>query len=156
FSGIMLLILGVFLLFPFFGSFMNGMSGPYNRFSFAIPLFIAFASGQFLEERDKLQLKDLRLVKYILIGFTFIYGIAAIAQDKYLFYIIPLVFGWLIWFILMYEKKKKVKKKMRNKVSIILVALIMLNLATNATNLYYSYGNDSISETIELNTSLDR
>lgn len=156
FSSIMLLILGVFLLFPFFGSFMNGMSGPYNRFSFAIPLFLSFASGQFLEERNKLQLKDLRLVKYILIGFTFIYGIAAIAQDKYLFYIIPLVLGWLIWSILMCEKEKKIKKKMRNKVSIILVTLVMLNLVTNATSLYYSYGNDSISETIELNTSLDR
>ncbi len=156
FSGIMLLILGVFLFFPFFGSFMNGMSGPYNRFSFAIPLFLSFASGQFLEERDKLQVKDLQLVKYILIGFTFIYGIAAIAQNKYLFYILPLALGWLIWFILMYEKEKRIKKKMVNKVPIILVALVMLNMATNATNLYYSYGNDSISETIELNTSLDR
>lgn len=156
FSGIMLLILGVFLLFPFFGSLMNGMSGPYNRFSFSIPLFLSFASGQFLEERDKLQVKDLRLVKYILIGFTFIYGIAAIAQNKYLFYILPLALGWLIWFILMYEKEKRIKNKMVNKVSIILVALVMLNMASNATNLYYSYGNDSISETIELNTSLDR
>ncbi|WP_017472874.1 YfhO family protein [Amphibacillus jilinensis] len=154
FSGIMLLILGVFLLFPFFGSFMNGMSGPYNRFSFAIPLFLSFASGQFLEERDKLQVKDLRVVKYILIGFTFIYGIAAIAQHMYLYYVIPLVLGWLIWFILMYEKE--IKKKMVNKISIVLLALVMLSMATNATNLYYSYGNDSISKTIELNTSLER
>lgn len=154
FSGIMLLILGVFLLFPFFGSFMNGMSGPYNRFSFAIPLFIAFASGQFLEERDKLQVKDLRLVKYILISFTFIYGVAAIAQNMYLYYVIPLVLGWLIWFILMYERE--IKKKMVNKISIVLLALVMLSMATNATNLYYSYGNDSKSETIELNTSLER
>src|SRR5699024_11469153 len=106
FSGIMLLMLGVFLLFPFFGSFMNGMSGPYNRFSFAIPLFIAFASGQFLEERDKLQVKDLRVVGYILIGFTFIYGRAAIVQNMYLHYAFLIISGWFIWFILIYEKVK--------------------------------------------------
>src|SRR5690625_2413710 len=37
FSGIMLLILAVFFFFFFFVLFINGMSGPYNRFIFAIP-----------------------------------------------------------------------------------------------------------------------
>lgn len=156
FSSLMLLILGIFLLFPFFGSFMNGMAGPYNRFSFAIPLFIAFASGQLLEERDKLQVKDLRIVGYILIGFTFIYGTAAITQNMYLYYAFPVISGWFIWFILMYEKVKKVKKKRANKISVILMGLVMLNLMTNATNLYYPYGNNSISRMVELNTSVDR
>ncbi|WP_082238337.1 YfhO family protein [Salinicoccus sp. YB14-2] len=153
FSSLMLLILGVFLLFPFFGSFMNGMAGPYNRFSFAIPLFIAFASGQFLEERNKLQVKDLRIVGYILIGFTFIYGKAAIAENMYLYYASPVISGWAIWFILMYEK---VKKKRAKKISIIIVGLVILNLMTNATNFYYPYGNNSISKMVELNTSADR
>lgn len=153
FSSLMLLILGVFLLFPFFGSFMNGMAGPYNRFSFAIPLFIAFASGQLLEERDKLQVKDLRIVGYILIGFTFIYGKAAIAENMYLYYAFPVISGWFIWFILMYEK---VKKKRANKISVIIVGLVILNLMTNATNFYYPYGNNSISRMVELNTSADR
>lgn len=156
FSGLMLLILGIFLLFPFFGSFMNGMSGPYNRFSFAIPLFIALASGKLLEERDKLQVKDLRIVKYILIGFTIFYGTAAIMENMYLYYAFPIISGWLIWFILMYEKKKKIKNKSANKISVILIGLVMLNLVTNATNLYYPYGNNSISKMVELNTSADR
>lgn len=156
FSGIMLLILGTFLLFPFFGSIMNGMSGPYNRFSFAIPLFLSFASGQLLEERDKLQVSDLRLVKYMLLGFTLIYGIAAITQNKYLYYIFPLAIGWLIWFVLMYEKEQRINPKMVNKVPMIVVALVVVNMASNATSLYYPYGNNAISKTIELNTSMDR
>ena len=155
FSGIMLLILGIFLLFPFFGSFMNGMSGPYNRFSFSIPLFLAFVSGQLLEERNKLQIKELRLVKYILIFFSLIYGLAAIAQNMYIYYIIPIALGWIIWYTLVYEFKN-IKKEIKNKISVVLIALVILNMATNAMNLYYSYGNDTISHTIKLNTSMSR
>lgn len=156
FSGTMLLILGVFLLFPFFGSFMNGMSGPYNRFSFAIPLFLAFASGQFLEERSKLQGKEFRLIKRFLIVFTIIYGIVAFVQNMYLYYLIPIALGWIIWFLLVYESERNMKKELVNKISVILVSLVIVNMATNAMNLYYSYGGDSISDTVKLNTSMNR
>src|SRR5699024_11834375 len=79
----------------------------------------------------------------MLIGFTFIYGKAAIEQNMYLYYAFPIISGWFIWFILIYEK---VKKKRANKISVILMGLVMLNLMTNATNLYYPYGNNSISK----------
>lgn len=155
-SGTMLLILGLFLMFPFFGSFMNGMSGPYNRFSFAIPLFLSFASGQFLEERNTLQAKELQLIKYGLIVFSLIYAISAFIQNIYLYYMIPMALGWLMWSLLAYESKKDLRSETSNWVSVALVSLVLLNTATNAMNLYFSYGRNSIADTIELNTSMDR
>lgn len=156
FCGIILLILGVFLLFPFFGSFMNGMSGPYNRFSFSIPLFLSFASGQFLEERNKLQKKELRLIKYTLIVFSIFYGVVAFLKSMYLYYFIPIALGWIIWFVLVYESEKKYEKVLSNKISVILVLIVVVNMTTNAMSLYYPYGRNSISDTVELNTSMTR
>lgn len=156
FSGVMLLILGIFLLIPFFGSFMNGMSGPYNRFSFAIPLFVAFASGQFLEERSKLQKQDLHLLKHLLVGFSIIYTVAAIARSMFLFYLSPIIFGWLIWWVLNYELKRSLSKQRTSQFSLLLGVIVLVNMATSAMNLYYPYGDNAIDDTVKLNTSLDQ
>lgn len=156
FSATMILVLGVFLLFPFLGSFMNGLSGPYNRFSFAIPLFLSLASGQFLEERNKLKVKGLGLLKRILIAFTFFYVTIAIMRNMYVFYISPIIFGWIIWYILVYEIGKDINKEKTNKISVLLVVIVLVNMATNAMNLYYPYGANSISNSVELNTSISR
>ncbi|GAB2318694.1 YfhO family protein [Alkalibacterium sp. s-m-22] len=155
-SGTMLLILGLFLMFPFFGSFMNGMSGPYNRFSFAIPFFLSFASGQFLEERNTLQVKELQLIKYGLIVFSLIYAISAFTHNMYIYYVIPMALGWLMWFLLAYESKTDLKAETINWISVALVSLVLLNMTTNAMSLYFPYGRHSIADTIELNTSMDR
>ncbi|GGG34445.1 hypothetical protein GCM10007425_31430 [Lysinibacillus alkalisoli] len=149
FAAIISLLLGVFLLIPFFGSFMNGMSGPYNRFSFVIPFFIAIGSGQLLDARKK----DLKIAKYLLIIFTLIYLIAAILENMYTFYLTPIIIGWAMWLLFSYEIKFSL---FSNKISTIFIVLVMINMATNAMNLYYSYGNNSISDTVELNTSISK
>ena len=92
----------------------------------------SYISGQLLEVRNKLRIKT---------------------QNMYVHYI-TIAVGWIIWYILVYELEKNIKKEMINKILVVLVALVILNMATNAMNLYYSYGNNRISETIELNTSM--
>lgn len=156
FSGPILLILGIFLLFPFLGSFMNGFSGPLNRFSFALPFFLSLASGRLLEERDKLAKRDLAVAKYVLIFFTLMYGIAVIVEGMYLYYILPITWGWLIWYLLQYEIKNEVNRQMHNRISVALVGIVLLNMATNAMSFYYPYGNNSISNSIELGTSIEK
>lgn len=152
-AGVMLLILGIFTLFPLFASFMNGMSGPYNRFSFAIPLFLALASSQFLDKRQELQLKHFTYMFYLLVLFTLLYAKVALLEEKYSYYLLPIALGWLMWGILLYECKKQVTKKY---VPLLLTLLVVLNMATNTRAFYYDYGRNMISSTVELHTAIEQ
>lgn len=151
-SGFMVAILTVMLLFPFFGSFMNGMSGPYNRFSFAVPFFFALASGQLLDYRNCLEDRDIQVAKYLLVGTTIFYTIAAVIRSQVLYYLIPLVIGWAIWFLLKRERSSRPVN--RHHISLAMIGLVLVNMAANALAYYHSYGRNAIAGAVELGTSI--
>lgn len=142
---IALLILGILLLTPFFGSIMNGFSGPYNRFTFAFPFYFALASGIFLEKRYQLVEKDLKLMRNFLIFFSIFYLFPMFVLQTYLLYILPMVIGWIIWALLKYENNSIGTIEWMSNA---LIGLVILNLGTNAFMFYHPQGKDAIGDTM--------
>jgi len=141
-----ILILGTLLLTPFFGSMMNGFSGPYNRFTFAFPFYFALASGHFLEKRHQLITKDLKLVRNFLIFFSIFYLIPMFVLQKYVMFILPMVIGWCIWVLLKYENRGSLNTQWMSK---ILIGLVFLNVASNAFIFYHPRGKNAIGDTMK-------
>lgn len=151
-TRVMLTILGVFLLFPFFGSMMNGFSGPYNRFSFAIAFFLAVASGRAMDHIHLFTEKDIKRLSWILIFFTLLYTISAILYDNYLYYLLPIIIGWGMWYVLWQHQNQIHPTKRYN----LLLALVVVNVIGNAWNYYLPHGDNSISTTHAYNTSITK
>lgn len=151
-SAYMLAILTVMLLFPLFGSFMNGMSGPYNRFSFSAPFFLALASGNLFENRHRLTDRDINLAKYVLIAVTIFYTIAAFVRSQLLYYLIPLGIGWVMWYLLKRERAEAIGT--RHQISLALIGLVLVNMIGNALTYYHAYGRNAIAGSVELGTSI--
>ena len=149
-----LIILTLFLLFPFFGSMMNGFSGPYNRFSFAVPFFLSLGTGFFIDNRDRIGKNDLKNIAGILGFFTVIYTVSMFLTNKFVYYLTPIVVGWALWIILWRENKETVKNKI-DYTMLLLVAVIALNMIMNGLNYYMPYGANTISTTKPLNNSIE-
>lgn len=149
-----LIILTLFLLFPFFGSMMNGFSGPYNRFSFAVPFFLSLGTGFFIDNRDRIGKNDLKNIAGILGFFTVIYIVSMVLTNKVVYYLTPIVVGWALWVILWRENKETVKNKI-DYTMLLLVAMIALNMIMNGLNYYMPYGANTISTTKPLNSSIE-
>jgi len=143
---VVILILGILLLTPFFGSMMNGFSGPYNRFTFAFPFYFALASGYFLERRYQLVEKDLKLMRNFLIFFSIFYLVPMFVLQKYLMFIFPMVIGWSIWILLKYENRRSLNTQWMPK---LLIGLVCLNVATNAFMFYHPRGKNAIEDTMK-------
>lgn len=137
-----LVLLSIMLLFPFFGSMMNGFSGPYNRFSFIFPFLLAISLAYFLDHLGEMGEKDLRGIKWILTGFTLIYTPAALVTNEYPLYLTPLAIGWCAYFSLR-------KDKQFQKIAVVLVAL---NMSTNALNFYTPLGKNAMFSTEDYGT----
>lgn len=50
-------LFAVMLTLPAFGSIMNGFAGPYNRWTFAIPLFVSLGAAILYNSRFNLKKK---------------------------------------------------------------------------------------------------
>jgi len=146
--GIPIVILGIFLLFPFFASMMNGFSTPYNRFTFVLPFYFALAAGYFLDNYDRIENKDLRIIKYILLVFSAFYLITAVVTRTYLLYLLPVAVGWGLWFFVKRRDQYSFKK-----FSGLVILLTSINLAGNAINFYYPHGKNAVAEGIPLGES---
>lgn len=135
------IIIGIFLIFPFFGSLMNGLAGPYNRFTFVLPFYFALALVFFLENRKDLNTKDLQAMRWLLLIFSLIYSGASLWSGEFLFYITPIVLGWLTYWVLYAEKAYS-----------FILSLLVLNLTLNALNFYLPHGKYALSEMLPYGT----
>lgn len=140
-----LAILSLLLLFPFFGSMMNGFSGPYNRFTFIFPFYLALALVYFLDHLGEMEQKDLKNIQWLMMGFTVIFGAAAFITNEYVLYLTPLVIGWVAFLLLR-------KPFGTTKIQKIAVGLVALNMATNALNFYTPLGKNAMSGTEDYGT----
>lgn len=141
-----LTLLSILLLFPFFGSMMNGFSGPYNRFTFIFPFFLAIALAYFLDHLDEMKQKDLKNIKWLMMGFTVILGVAGFVTNEYFLYLMPLVIGWVAYVFLSKPFNLTILLK-------IIVDLVAFNMATNALNFYTPLGKNAMSETEDYGTT---
>lgn len=146
-------VMGVMILFPFFGSLMNGLSGPYNRFTFAFPFYFALAGAWLLEQRNRLEKRDFQIMRYALLFFTLFYTVLMFVDDMVLFYLNPLLIGWGMWSLLRWEKSGRFKVNWRKNIPVALIALTAGNLAVNALGFYYPFGKNAMAETLEYGES---
>ena len=139
-----LVIIGVMLLFPIFGSFMNGMSGPYNRFTFVLPFYIALATAYFIDHFHEVKEKDLIWIRRLLTVFSIFYILISVVTNDYIFYLTPIVIGWIFYSVV----QARISQKFSNKnFQRFIISLIALNMAVNALNFYLPHGKNAMSET---------
>lgn len=136
-----LIILGVLLLFPFFGSLMNGMSGPYNRFTFVLPFYMALATAYFIDNQEKLATIDLTWMRRLLLMFSILYLGASIVTSEYIFYLTPVGIGWLVYL----STQKRFTHQIRPmRFKQLMLGFIILNMTTNALNFYLPFGKNAM------------
>ncbi|MFO8069400.1 MAG: YfhO family protein [Alkalibacterium sp.] len=145
------IILFILALFPFFGSMMNGFSGPYNRFSFSLAFFFSLALAHFLDHREHMDTDYLQKMKRVLILFSVFPFISWVFVDWSIPYMLfPIALGWGIWGYLKLPSDKKLSYLNENR---LVIALVMLNLTANALYYYYPFGMNVMDSSIEYGTA---
>ncbi|WP_423188664.1 YfhO family protein [Alkalibacterium sp. f15] len=145
------IVLFVLALFPFFGSMMNGFSGPYNRFSFALPFFFSLALAHFMDQREHMDKDYLQKMRWVLVLFSVLSFITWVFIDGSLPYMtFPVTLGWVIWGYLKLPSDKKLSHFNENR---LVVVLVMLNLTANALYYYYPFGMNKMDSSIEYGTA---
>ncbi|ALV21859.1 YfhO family protein [Carnobacterium antarcticum] len=156
FIKIMLLIFGVMLLLPAFGSVMNGFSGPYNRWTFVLPFFLAWGSAQLYNYRFQLSKRDLSAMAGSLIFFSLITGASVWVTGYRFAYVAPVFFAWLMWGVFYIGHIKQQNRTLgtidKKGLSFLLTALVMGNLAYNAMDYYYPWGQNTVSSLLDYGT----
>lgn len=148
-----LVVLGLFTLFPFFGSLMNGLAGPYNRFTFTLPFYLALASGHLFDKRKLVEKKDLYILTYCLLFFTVFYVIHMVISQMVLFYLLPILVGWGMWGVLAKEQSTHASSWFKKSASSLLIALVGLNMTLNAMIFYYPFGKNAMADTMDYRES---
>lgn len=148
----MVIVIVLLLLVPFFGSAMNGFSGPYNRFSFVLPFLFSAALAHFLDNRSHMIDADfLRKLKFVLVLLTFFSILSWMYFDENLPYMLfPTALGWGIWLYsqLMHKNKISYLKESR-----FIIGLVMINMVANALYYYHPAGMDASGTLIEYGTA---
>ncbi len=144
-----LMIIGVMLLFPFFGSLMNGMSGPYNRFTFVLPFYLALATAYFINHFHEMKETDLTWIRRLLLAFSVFYLVISVMTSEFIFYLTPVVIGWIFYSLIQARVTQKVSMK---KFQQFLIGLIAFNMIINALNFYLPHGKYAMSETEDYGT----
>lgn len=143
------LVLGVMLLFPIFGSIMNGLSGPYNRFTFVLPFYIALSTAFFIDHHHEMTPKDLRWIRRLMFGFSIIYIAASLATSDYVLYLTPVILGWVIYGTIHTRQNNKLKAINFER---IMIGFVLLNMVVNALIFYLPIGKNAMSETEDYGT----
>ena len=133
------------LLFPFIGSLMNGMSGPYNRFTFVFPFYFAILLASFLDHVHEMTQTEIKWIRNLMIGLTVFYGIISFVTTQFLLYFSPVLLGWVTYFVLKNHAKHPAFEKM-------IIGLVALNMLINGLNFYLPYGKNALSETEDYGT----
>ena len=142
-------LLVVSLLVPLFGSIMNGLSAPYNRFTFISPFIFALVIVYLFENIDALSQTDFRWGRRLLIFFTLLFFGLMFVTQMYLFYLTPLVVGWCAYSILSSYQNQLIKTKTIQRV---LLGLLAFNMASNALLFYFPIGKNAITGTEDYGT----
>lgn len=153
----MLILFLVMLLFPVFGSMMNGFSGPYNRWTFAIPLFLGLAVAQFYQRRFEWTKKDRWAMAT---GVTIFGALSVVPQIIYGFSIartVPLLAALLVLTIIIAAAKLKQNGKWSttwNKIgSAVIFLSIIANVIFNAQQYYYPFGQNKMAGLLDYGTA---
>lgn len=149
-------LFAVMLLLPAFGSIMNGFAGPYNRWTFAIPLFVSLGAALFYNNRFQLKKNEYTAMGWVLLIYSgAIVLIAQFTSFKTAF-VTPVIFASIMWLLLVAANKQQNKKPLtvRSKglYSASLLVLIMVNLGYNAMDYYYPWGQNSIELSVDYGT----
>ncbi|MFC6465121.1 YfhO family protein [Marinilactibacillus sp. GCM10026970] len=143
-----LTVLVVFLLFPFFGSFMNGLSGPYNRFSFVFAFFMALAGAYLIDQNGRFAPNAKTKSAWLLIGYTLLSLLAFVFPEGLTTYmLVPVLIGWGFWWVLF-----SVKVTDKVKMNRIILGLVLLNMGLNTAAYYYPFGGNMISNVLDYGT----
>lgn len=153
----LLCLFAVLLLLPAFGSIMNGFAGPYNRWTFAIPFFIALGSALLYDERFRLRLPELKAMGVSLAIFSILTGISVAVSGIDFSYILPLFVAGGMFFILLgayrNSKKKRLTDKRKKMYSALLFLLMAGNLTFNAMEYYYPWGQNTMEFLLDYGTA---
>lgn len=150
----------IMLLFPAFGSIMNGLSGPYNRWTFIIPLLLGIAVARLYQYRFDWNKKD-RLAMFI--GCLFFSTVALAFQVIGHFSwarTVPVVAAFLAWALLEMTARRREKGKLTNgwekAVSAIIFFSVIGNVIFNAQEYYYPAGQNKVAELLPYGTADDQ
>ena len=144
-----LTILGIMLLFPIFGSFMNGLSGPYNRFTFIVPFYMALATIYFMENIHDLKDLDMIWIRRLMLAYSVLYISAAIVTKDFLLYLTPVLLGWVIYGFIQYTQNKKWTIISFQR---LMTFFVLLNLTVNGLIFYSPFGKNAVSGTEDYGT----
>lgn len=157
FIASLLFIFGCMLLLPAFGSIMNGFSGPYNRWTFVLPFFLALGAAYLYNQRFQLMKRDLTAMVASLLFFTLVTGISIRVTSYRFTYLAPLLFAWAMWGVLFTISIKRQRQTLqpfdKQGLSFLLLALIMGNLAYNAMGYYYPWGKNTMETLLDYGTA---
>ena len=154
-----LAVYAVILLLPAFGSIMNGFSGPYNRWTFAIPLFISAGSAILFNERFNLTRSELKAMGLSAVAFSSVPLMIADAGEVIPFrlaYLIPVAFAWLMWALLVWaywlNQSGRLNSNAKTTISVALLILAMANLVFNARDFYQPNGQNEVAALLDYGT----
>lgn len=147
----------VMLLFPAFGSVMNGFSGPYNRWTFVLPMYLGLAIARFYQERFAWTKKDRRSMAIGLLIFGLIALISQVLQGFSIARTLPVAAAAFVWGILVLAGKwnhgQKLSVTKKRVFSALILLSIMGNVVYNAQNYYYSAGQNAMGGLIDSGTA---
>ena len=149
-------LFAVMLLLPAFGSIMNGFAGPYNRWTFAIPLFVSLGAAMLYNDRFKLKKNEFTAMAGVLLIYSaLIVWIIRFVEFRAA-YITPLIFAGMIWLLLVLANRQQHKKPLTRGAkwfySASLLVIIMVNLGYNARDYYYPSGQNTIELSLDYGT----
>lgn len=144
-----LLLLAIMVLFPIFGSIMNGLSSPYNRFTFVFPFYLALVLVYFLEHIGEMKAQDIRWMKWLMIVFTLLYSVTSYFMFNAFLYFSPVMIGWVGYYLATLTQKHSFQSATVGKVA---VGLVALNMSMNALNFYTPLGKNAMCATEDYGT----
>ena len=154
-----LAVYAVILLLPAFGSIMNGFSGPYNRWTFAIPLFLSASAAIVFNERFNLTRSELKAMGLSAVAFSSVPLVIAVAGEENPFrlaYLIPVAFAWSMWVLLVWaywrNRSSRLSSNAKTTLSVALLALAMANLIFNARDFYQPNGQNEVAALLDYGT----
>ncbi|MFL2105686.1 YfhO family protein [Desemzia sp. FAM 23991] len=153
----MLILFTVMLLFPLFGSIMNGFSGPYNRWTFAIPLFLGIAVAQFYQYRFDWTKKDRRAMAIGALIFGVLSIVPQVIDGFSLARTVPLIAALVALAVIVTAAKLQHVGKWATKQSSLASSIILLsiiaNVIFNAQQYYYPFGQNKMSALLDYGTA---
>jgi len=139
----------IMLLFPVFGSIMNGFSFQSNRWSFAFSFYIAYLVVINLRKNIKYNGKEIISMLFIFI----IYMILALIADRVnrAFILMSVVVaGFIIMMLVFRNIYKKHQIQVRKLCKILILLLICGNIVAYAWGLYSKFGGNYVDEFIHI------